>query len=439
MALGALLDCGVPLDKLRAGLSSLPVHGWDIRTEPILKNGIHAVSVTITLDGMSDEEELANQSSDHAHVHEDGGHHHEHDKPHVHSHEHSHEHEHAHPHVHGRSMREIRELIEASELSECVKTTSLKIFGVIAEAEAKMHHSTPEEVHFHEIGGVDSLIDIVGVAWCLDYLGVDEVYCSALPHSSGHVHCAHGIMPVPAPATSEMLKGAPFFPTGLQGEMITPTGAGIVAALSLGFGSPPAFVPQHVGAGAGKKNFADRPNLLRVIVGEKTQSSTQLGETRSQLQGLDWQTLSLIETNIDDMNPELWDSVFVRLFAAGALDVWLEPVHMKKNRPAQVLHVLSEAPQRDAIISAILRDTTTLGIRLSEVQRASMPRSIETVQTQWGEVRLKVARWNEGSVERAMPEYDDVARLAREHNVAAREIYLAAQGAFAPHSSTSQH
>jgi uncharacterized protein (DUF111 family) len=237
MTLGALLDCGVPLDELRKGLSSLPVQGWSIETQPVLKSGIHGTSVTISLHGVSDEEELAasqaqqahpqwaqahhghehhghehdhehhghehGQHGEHDHAHDGHDHHHEHD---LHEHTHSH-HSHDDHHHHGRSMREIREIIEGSMLSARVKQNSLSVFEAIARVEAQMHHSTPDEVHFHEIGGVDSLIDICGVAWCLEYLGVDEVYCSALPYSTGYVDCAHGRMPVPAPATLELLKG----------------------------------------------------------------------------------------------------------------------------------------------------------------------------------------------------------------------------------------
>jgi hypothetical protein len=327
-------------------------------------------------------------------------------------------------------MREIRELINASALSSRVQGTALKIFDVIAEAEAKMHHTTPDDVHFHEIGGVDSLIDICGVAWCLDYLGVEEIYCSALPHSTGHVHCAHGIMPVPAPATLEILKDAPMFPTGIQGEMITPTGAAIVKALTTKFEAP-TFTPRKIGVGAGKKNWPDRPNILRVVIGETSLGAKDTtSSTRSSLNGLETRTLSLVETNIDDMNPELWDYIFEKLLAAGALDVWLENVQMKKNRPAQTLRVLVDAQQRDEIVTLMLRETTTLGVRLSETTRVSLPRENQNVTTKWGAVRVKVAHWNEGNIERAAPEYDDVARIARENNVAAREVYEAAQRAY---------
>ena len=446
MTLGALLDCGIPLDELRAGLSSLPVEGWSIESQPVLKSGIHGTGVTITLHGISDEDELAaahkhghdhsHETHEHSHSHSHSEHSHsEHSHEHHHAHD-EHEHTHSHEHVHGRSMREIREVIEASALSDRVKRDSLAVFEAIARVEAKMHHSTPEEIHFHEIGGVDSLIDICGVAWCLEYLKIDEVYCSALPYSTGYVDCAHGRMPVPAPATLELLKNAPMIPTEIRGEMITPTGAGIISSLAKGFGAPPAMTIRTVGAGAGKKDWPDRPNLLRIVIGEtvgseKQESGTPLLSTQedvaSENAGLQWQTMSKIETNIDDMNPELWDSVFAQLFSAGAVDVWLQPLQMKKNRPASLLGALCETQKQEAVIAAILRETTTLGVRVSTVRRAAMQRETQEVETPFGRVRVKIARWDKAKIARAAPEYEDVKRLALEHSASAREVYEAAK------------
>lgn len=455
MALGALLDAGVPLAELKQALASLPVTGWDIEAEPVLQSGIHCLSVRITLDGVSDEEELAAvqvaRETEHAHDHthdHDHDHEHSHDHPHDHHdhhhHDHDHDHGHSHPHHphsfgagkhheyghkdhshehhhhhHGRSMAEIREIIQASQLSERVKRDSLKIFGKIAEAEAYLHHSTPEDIHFHEIGGVDSLIDIVGVAWCLEYLGIDAVYCSALPHSTGFVDCAHGRMPVPAPATLEILKGAPWTPTDLKGELVTPTGAGIVGALAVDFGGAPAMATSSIGLGAGKKQLPDRPNMVRVLVGDSVAAADSLP-------GIEWRPLQIIEANIDDMNPELWEAVFERLFEAGALDVWLQPIQMKKGRPAQLLSVLGDPAAQKSLLETVLRETTTLGARVSTVQRAALPREIREVSTPFGPVRVKVATWPQGGVERAAPEWEDVKRLAKAGQVPAREVYEAA-------------
>ena len=394
MALAALLDCGAPLDQLKADLASLPVEEWDIRADDVLRGGIHGVKVTITEKGISDAEELTSER----------------------------EHHHEHEHHHGRSMSEIREIINGSALNKNVKVKALAIFGAIARAEAKMHHSTPDEVHFHEIGGLDSLLDIVGVAWCLDHLGIEKIYASALPMSRGWVECAHGTMPVPAPATLEILRGAPWTPTEITGELVTPTGAAILAALCEGYGVAPAMTMDAIGLGAGTKEaWGERPNLLRVAVGSAS--------APSKLKGLSWETLSLLETNIDDMNPQLWETVFEALFDAGALDVWTTPIAMKKGRPAQLLSVLSSTATRDAILSAILRHTTTLGVRLQGVERAAMPRSMETVQTPFGEIRVKVAQWKAGDLKRAHPEWEDVKARALERDVAAREVYEAAVAA----------
>ncbi len=386
MALAALLDCGVPLGDLKKDLASLPVTGWDIRSEDVLRSGIHAKSVSISEHGVTDEAELAAA--------------------------------HEHHHHHGRSMHQIREIIEASDLSAKVKADSLAIFEKIAVAEAYLHHSTPDEVHFHEIGGLDSLLDIVGVAWCLDYLKIEKIYASALPLSGGFVKCAHGLMPVPAPATLEMLKGVPWTPTEIRGELVTPTGAGILAALCSGFGSSPALTIEKIGLGAGKKEFADRPNILRVSIGESAAQKNDLG--------LEWTTLYLLETNIDDMNPQFFEAVFEKLFEIGALDVWTTPILMKKGRAAQKLSVLCEENGRDGVLSAILHQTTTLGVRVQTLERASLQREFTTVSTRFGEIPLKVALWPSENLRRAHPEWEDVKRVARENGVPAREVFEAA-------------
>jgi len=423
MTLAALLDAGAPLDELRAALSSLPVEGWAIESEAVLRCGIHAQSVSISLHGRTDDEELAQNHArkrgDHSHEHP---HHHEedaHEHPGAHGEEH--EHSHAHPHRHGRSMREVRELIEASDLSARVKREGLAIFGKIAVAEAFLHHSTPDEVHFHEIGGLDSLLDIVGVAWCLEWLGIEAIYSSALPLSSGWVDCAHGRMPVPAPATLEMLRGVPWTPTDVRGELVTPTGAGILAALAKGYGGAPAMTLEKIGLGAGKKDFPDRPNILRISIGES--------ELPNSSDGLEWKTLTQFEANIDDLNPQLWELVFERLFAAGALDVWLAPIAMKKGRPAQLLGVLCEPSHEKEVLATILRETTTLGARRSRLERASLAREMRRVETPFGTIAVKVAHNASLGIWRAWPEWDDVKRAAQSGGVPAGEVFEAAQRA----------
>ena len=409
MALAALLDAGAPLDELKVALKSLPVEGWDIEGEAVLRSGIHAQSVSISLHGQTDDEELEAATA-HKLAH-DHGHDHDHDK----EHDYHHDEEHHHHHHHGRSMREIRELIESSDLSARVKRDSLAIFGKIAVAEAHLHHSTPDDVHFHEIGGLDSLLDIVGVAWCLEWLGVDAVYASALPMSGGFVNCAHGLMPVPAPATLEMLRGVPWIPTDVRGELVTPTGAGILAALSKGFGTCPAMTLEHIGLGAGKKELPGRPNILRVSLGESAANAT--------IDGLGWKSLSQFEANVDDLNPQAWELAFERLFDVGALDVWLVPIHMKKGRPALLLGVLCEQSQENAVLGAILRETTTIGVRRTRLERAALAREMASVETSFGSIAVKIAHNGELGIWRAQPEWEEVKRAAKLAQVPAREVY----------------
>ncbi len=459
MALGALLDCGAPLDELKAALGTLELEGWELSTQPVLKSGIHALKVRIALHGESDEQELQRVR---AHADE---HSHEHNR---HSHEHSHDDAHHDEHFHGRSMAQIRELIQGSGLSETVKAKSLSVFWRIAEVEGAMHHKAPEEIHFHEIGGVDSILDIVGIAWCLEYFGVERVVFSPLPYSSGWVDCAHGRMPVPAPATQVLLRGVPLIPTDIQGEMVTPTGAALAAVLGSDFGPMPAMTPRLIGSGAGTKEWPDRPNMLRVVIGDTLEIAVPTGdnapvrareahevqrdsrgEGRSDVQrdgarevqsapsvgmlsglsgveGLEWKNLATVECNIDDMNPEIFASVSARLFEAGALDVWISNLHMKKNRPAFGLSALCETERTSALVTAMLRETSSLGVRVQPVLRASLPRESRVVETSYGKVRVKVARWAEAGILRCAPEWDDVEAMAQESGVPAREVYEAA-------------
>lgn len=409
MALGALLDCGVPLDELRQALRSLPVEGWEMETEPVLKSGIHALKVRIALHGESDAEELHAKVHDHEHSH------------------HHHEHEHSHDH-HGASMAEIRQLIDKSTFSDRVKQTSLTIFEKIAIAEAHQHHTTPDKVHFHEIGGVDSLLDICGVSWCLEYLGIEKIYASRLPLSTGFVDCAHGRMPVPAPAVMELLKGVPVYSSGLEGEMITPTGAGILAALCDHFGNAPSMTISQTGCGGGTRQWRDRPNLLRVTLGESIEEDDDKSTFSA---ALERQELRVFETNIDDMNPQFYDDVCDKLWQVGALDVWLENLQMKKNRPAVKLGVLCEIANVDRVLKVLLLETTSLGVRIQQVQRLSLKRRLEKVTTPFGEIAVKLALDVNGNVLRGQPEFDDLRKMANQNNVPLQDVENAAKVAIA--------
>ena len=291
----------------------------------------------------------------------------------------------------------------------------MAIFGVLAEAEAKIHHTSPEEVHFHEVGAVDSIIDIVAAAWGFERLELDEMLVSPLPAGSGFVRSQHGVIPVPAPATAELLAGFPMRMGDGASEMVTPTGAAILRALAVP--APPAmsFRVERVGYGAGTKDFADRPNVLRLMVGERTET---------------YETDELVEiaANIDDLNPQIYDHVVERLFESGARDVTLTPTIMKKGRPAVTISVLAEPSARERIAAVLFAETSTIGLRYHPVARLKLAREIKEVDTRWGRVRVKVSRAGDDTVTLS-PEYDDCKRLAREHHVALRMVLEQAQAA----------
>ncbi len=368
MTLGALIDLGVSVEELVAELNKMSLPAWTLEARRVTRRSIRATDVRITTEDAT----------------------------------------------HERSLREIYDIIEPSGLDNDVKQTALRIFDRIAEAEAHVHDTMPNKIHFHELGGLDSVIDIVGAVIGLKMLGVEEVHSSALPLSRGFAKSAHGLMPVPAPATAELLKGVPFYPTDIEGELITPTGAGILVTLAKSFGQPPPLKFDRIGYGSGKKEFR-HPNLLRVMLAETVTSDERLI----------WENLALLETNVDDMNPEFFEHVMERAFAAGALDVFLTPIQMKKNRPAILLSVLSQPKDVPALLNLLWRETTTIGVRVSEVKRASLPREIVTVETPFGAVKVKVARCG-GQVENIAPEYEDCQRAAVRCSVPLGEVYWAA-------------
>ncbi|MER3501373.1 MAG: nickel pincer cofactor biosynthesis protein LarC [Candidatus Fervidibacterota bacterium] len=370
MALGALIDAGASLDALVDGLRSLPLTGWELRVERVRKGTIATTSVTVVV--TSEHEE--------------------------------------------RRLSDIERLIAASALKDSVKAKSLAVFRLLAEAEAKVHGVSLDEVHFHEVGAVDSIVDIVGTVYALELLGVQSVYASALPFTRGRIKVAHGELPVPAPAAMELLVGMPVYPLALDAELVTPTGAALLKGLATHFGAPPPFTPQKIGYGAGKRDLPF-PNVLRVIIGE-TMASLPLERER----------LTVVETNLDDMMGELAGFVMERLFAAGARDVWLTPTQMKKNRPAFVLSVLCDASALPEVLTILLRETTTLGVRVQEVERLCLPREIWKVATPYGTVRVKVARLGSEIVNIA-PEYEDCRQRALQHGVPLKEVMAAAMRA----------
>jgi hypothetical protein len=395
MTLAALLDAGLDLDALKAELSKIDMPGWDIAASRDSKRGIAGTRVDVSLR--------------HEHHHDD---HHD-------------------DHRHGRACAELVALIEGSSLDPDVIEAATGILWRIARAEAKIHDSTPEEVHFHELGGLDSIVDIVGAVVGFRLLGVDRVVCSPLPISHGFIDCAHGRLPVPAPATAALLQGFATFPLDVEGETVTPTGAALATGLSQSVGAFPAMTVERIGYGCGHSDFPGVPNVLRLFIGtrEGAMAGAEGGEAGGA--GLVTDQVKRIEANLDDMNPELFAPVTEALFAAGAVDVWLTPITMKKGRPATQLTALADAAKLDAVVGALLRESTTLGVRVSTWERRCLPRERVSVETRFGAVRVKLGKLD-GRVVNAAPEYEDCLSAAHTHGVPVKDVYAAAIAAAEP-------
>lgn len=396
MNIGALLDLGVPPEHLAAELAKLGLASqYTLSVKRQVKMGIEGVKfeVVLTDDHHNDHEH------EHGHGH-DHGHHHDHGTGEPDPHEH---HEH-------RGFSEIARIIQQSDLKPGIKELSIAIFRALAEAEAKVHGTSVEEVHFHEVGAVDAIVDIVGAAICLDYLQVDKIYAGAVETGSGFVKCAHGLMPVPAPATAELLKGVKFTQR-IQGEATTPTGAAILCSTVSQFMRPEEMVISRIGYGLGTKDFA-HPNVLRVYLGEIT-TDPGIPEEETQY---------LLETNIDDMSPELLAVVEKRLLGVGALDVYRTPIFMKKGRLGVKLSVLYASETEDAILHRLFADTTTIGVRRWPVEKLMLHRELTHITTPFGDVRVKRA-YHQGKCINIKPEFDDIERLAAENDVSVKELY----------------
>jgi len=357
MCLGALVDAGVPLKEIERGLKKLKLKGYAFRETKVLRAGIAATKVDVLLKAESGERGAES-----------------------------------------RRWKDIQKIIKDSSLSEKIKDQGLQVFRNLFEAEARVHGSTIEKTHLHELGCVDCLVDIFGTLIGLSILGVEKVYSSPVNLGSGSTKTSHGIMPVPAPATAELLKGVPCYSSGPAFEMTTPTGAVLLKTLSSGFGTQPLFSSERIGIGAGNKDPEERPNILRIMV----------GETDAAIQD---ETVTIIETNIDDMNPQIYEYVMERLFNAGALDVYLTQVVMKKSRPGVLLTALCSAEKKSELINIILKETTTIGVRFYETNRVTMKRDIKQVQTEFGKISVKQSAL--GSSIKITPEYDDCKKIAR--------------------------
>jgi pyridinium-3,5-bisthiocarboxylic acid mononucleotide nickel chelatase len=363
MILGALVDAGVSLDALRTELEKLPLGGWSLTAREVRRGAFRATKVDVGVEG--------------------GGH-------------------------HQRGLGDIVRLLESSRLDAALVAGATRIFRRLAEAEARVHGTSVEQVHFHEVGAVDAIVDVTGAVIALHLLGAEEVHVSALPLGGGFVETAHGRMPVPGPGTAELLRGFPVVDTGVRAELVTPTGAAILTTLAAGAGRMPSMTVERVGYGAGTADLPQTANVLRCFVGRT--AGGQAGESVAQL-----------ETTIDDMSPQLFEPLMDRLFEAGALDVFLAPVIMKRSRPGTVLTALCPSDRIGALSRVLFEESSTIGVRWTEVTRARLEREIVALPTAYGSLSFKVSRL-EGRVVTVTPEFADVLRIAGEKSLPVREV-----------------
>ncbi len=424
MLLAALIDLGASLDDIRSGLDGLNlVEPWSLAVFRTQKNGITALRAEVRVGGLLADDP---DGHDHSHVHEDSHHHshsndhshhdhsHSHDHgqahDHGHSHIHSHPHDHAHdyPHVH-RPYQEIKALLDASALPERVRDRAQAVFWELAQAEGFVHGVDPDDVHFHEVGSTDAIIDIVGCCLALESLQVERLTASALHVGKGFVRAAHGRIPVPAPATLKLLEGFDFYQTDIKGELVTPTGAALVRALCDQVGPMSTRRVDRVGCGAGRRDL-EIPNIVRVLLSE----TEAIADRDAPQKSAEWlhDDVVEIEANLDDMSAEVYSYLFDRLFEAGARDVWVVSAMMKKSRPGHVLHVLARPQDEDAITGILFKESTTLGVRVHSAHRWMLERDWIEVSIDDQPVRVKVGR-HKGHIYNLAPEYDDCARVAR--------------------------
>lgn len=362
MILGALLDAGLSLSQLKKDLSKLNLSGYELKVSEVKKREIGGTYLQVKIKEKKIE----------------------------------------------RKLRDILRIIEQSSLEREIKVLSQEIFNKLAAAEGKVHRKDQKDIHFHEVGALDAIIDTVGAVIGIKLLGIEKVYASSLNTGTGFIKCSHGLLPVPAPATLELLKGIPIYSQNISAELVTPTGAAIITTLSSEFGKMPLMRLENIGYGAGKWDLPF-PNLLRVSIGEIKEEEEE-------------DKVALIETNIDDLNPLFYDYLFDKLFKVGALDVFLTPILMKKGRPANLLAVIAEEKYIPKIKEIIFSETTTLGIRVSEVRRSKLKRERLTVETKFGKIRVKIGRLK-GKIKTISPEYEDCKRKAKEFNLPLKEVY----------------
>ncbi|MDM8517678.1 nickel pincer cofactor biosynthesis protein LarC [Desulfobacterales bacterium HSG16] len=366
MVLGAFVDLGVPVDYLVKALESIPLKGFDIKVDSISRMGICAKQVRVITD----------------------------------------------EHARHRTYADIRQLIGKSALPNKVKEKSLDIFFRIAKAEADIHGCSIDNVHFHELGGIDAIVDVVGACLCVDYLKIAKMYSSKIPLGFGFTSCMHGRLPVPVPATLAILKGVPVYGTDICCELVTPTGAGIIASFAASFGPMPDMLTEDMGYGAGERDLSEQPNLLRVITGKESELADGSSDEK----------IWVIETCIDDMNPEIFGYLMDRLFQDGVLDVYWIPVHMKKNRPGIMVRAICRDEARETVINRIFKETTSLGIRYEKVSRRVLARENIEINCEYGMVRAKKVKHGKGEI-RIMPEFEECKKIALEKNISIGQVY----------------
>jgi uncharacterized protein (TIGR00299 family) protein len=369
MFVGALLDAGLKIEILGKELNKLNLSGYQLEVNKVLKKGISASQFKVKIQEKGVE----------------------------------------------RRFKDILNILEESKLDEEIKNEVKKIFFKIAEAESKIHQEDIEKIHFHEIGGLDSIIDISSAVIGIKALEIKEICSSPLPLGKGFVKCAHGILPLPAPATLELLKNIPTYSGGMESEMVTPTGAAIISTLTKDFGERPLMKIEKIGYGAGEREFSI-PNLLRVSIGEKILSGSDL------MDGYVHDEALLIETNIDDMNPEFYDYIMDKLFSQGALDVFLTPIQMKKNRPAQMFSIIVHEKNLKEILKVLFSESTTLGVRIKEVKRLKLIQQNFIAETKYGKIKVKVGIFKE-DIKTIAPEYQDCHKIAQQYQVPLKEVY----------------
>ena len=451
MFLGALIDAGVPAQVLVDAVAALGL-GASLRIERVDRSGIACTKVNVFEgDHLADappepvqtQQQVELKAAAHTHqpktqhLHKTGhphSHDHEHTlaegEEHTHSHDdhshshddHSHSHdEHSHSHAHGRSLTAIRRLIHDAALPEPVKKTAIRAFELLGHSEAKIHNVPLEQIHFHEVGAVDAIVDIVAASAGIHHLNIGAWHCSPINVGGGTVVCAHGTFPVPAPATADLLRGLPTYSAHVQQELVTPTGAALLRAIDPVFGPQPAMRVEHIGYGAGTRNSKDFPNVLRLCVGE-TSDATESHSAHSD-------TVTVMETALDDLSPQVLAYVAETALARGALDVMLTQVIMKKGRPGTVLTILCNPADSAALERLLLSETSTLGVRIRQERRSCLQRRHIPVSTEYGEIRIKLGSLG-GETMNAAPEYEDCRAAAAKHRVAIKQVQQAAVAAY---------